>query len=84
MLLTQYSFPRWVTRWCFIFIAGFSMSALSHPAHAEHMLALRLAPTPFSPSMCKISKEGSSIRILAAKHRDLLLQIGSRTIPSQE
>jgi hypothetical protein len=51
------------------------MTALPFSVYAEHMLALRLAPTPFSPSMCRISKEDSSIRILAARHRDLFLEI---------
>ena len=75
MLLTRYPFHGRATRWCFVLVVGFGMSVLSYPVHAEHMLALQLAPTPFSPSMCKISKEGSPIRILAAKHRDLFLQI---------
>ncbi len=75
MLLTHYTFRRWMTKWIFVLISGINLSVLSYPVSAEHMLALRLAPTPFSPSMCKISKEGSSIRILAAKHRDLFLQI---------
>ncbi len=75
MFLTQYTFRRWVTTWSIVLVTGFSMSALPLSAYAEHLLALRLAPTPFSPSMCKISKEGSFIRILAAKHRNLFLQI---------
>ncbi len=75
MFLTQYTFRRRVTRWSIVLVTVFSISALPLSAYAEHLLALRLAPTPFSPSMCKISKEGSFIRILAAKHRNLFLQI---------
>ena len=59
----------------FVLVTGISIFGLPFSGYAEHMLSLRLAPTPFSPSMCRISKEGSSIRILAAKHRDLFLQI---------
>ena len=50
------------------------LSVLPFAAYAEHMLALRLAPTPFSPSMCKISQNNASIRILAAKHHNLFLK----------
>ena len=75
MFLTQYTFRRWVTLCGFVLVNGICMSALPFSVYAEHMLALRLAPTPFSQSMCRISKEESSIRILAAKHRDLFLQI---------
>lgn len=59
----------------FMLVIGISMTTLPFSVYAEHMLALRLAPTPFSPSMCKISNEDSSVRILAAKHRDLFLEI---------
>lgn len=74
MFLTQYTFRRWVPICGFVLVNGISMSALPFSVYAEHMLALRLAPTPFSPTMCRISKEDSSIRILVAKHQDLFLQ----------
>jgi hypothetical protein len=60
--------------YCFVLVNGISISALPFSVYAEHMLALRLAQTPFNPSMCRISKENSSIRILVAKHRDLFLE----------
>lgn len=75
MFFTQYTYRPWVTICSFVLVTGISMSALPFSVYAEHMLALRLAPTPFSPGMCRISKESSSIRILAAKHRNLFLQI---------
>ncbi len=75
MLLRQHIMLRWATLCCSILSTAISLSVLPVTGYAEHMLALRLAPTPFSPSMCKISKQGSTIRILAAKHRDLFLQI---------
>lgn len=75
MFLTHYTFRGWITMLSFVLVNGISLSALPFSVYAEHMLSLRLAPTPFSPSMCRISKEGSFIRILAAKHRDLFLQI---------
>jgi len=74
MFFTQYTVRRWLTICGLVLVNGISMSALPFSVYAEHMLALRLAPTPFSPSMCRISKEGSSIRILVAKLRDLFLQ----------
>ena len=79
MLCTHNIFRRWVAMCGFMLLTGTTMSTLPFSVHAEHMLALRLAPTPFSPGMCKISKKSSSIRILAARHRDLFLQI----IPGQ-
>ncbi len=75
MFLTHYTYRGWMTMLSFVLVNGISIFALPFSVYAEHMLALRLAPTPFSPNMCRITKEGSSIRILAAKHRDLFLQI---------
>ena len=71
MQLTQHRSRRWITKSCFMLVNIIILSALPFAAYAEHMLALRLAPTPFSPSMCKISKGDASIRILAAKHHNL-------------
>ncbi len=74
MLLTQAIFRHWIQ---ILFIALtnlISLSIFTYSGHAEHVLTLRLAATPLSRSMCGISNEHSSIRILAAKHRDLFLQ----------
>ncbi len=74
MLLTQAIIRHWIPISFFVLANLFSISVLTFSVHAEHVLALRLAATPLNRSMCGISNEHSSIRILAAKHRDLFLQ----------
>lgn len=74
MPLTQNRSRLWLTICCFVLVTVTSLSALPLSANAEHLLALQLAPTPFSPSMCKISKDDASIRILVAKHHNLFLK----------
>ena len=75
MFLTRYTDRFWMAMVSLMLVNGMSMSAFPFSVHAEHILSLQLAPNPFSPRMCQISNQGSSIRILAAKHRDLFLQI---------
>ena len=42
--------------------------------HADHILTLRLAAKPFSPTMCKGYGPQASIRIQISNHRDLVLK----------
>jgi len=55
-----------------IWIGPASFSPL--PVYAEKIFALRLAPKPFSPNMCKKTGDDSLIQILAANHRNLVIQ----------
>ena len=62
---------------CFI---GNILMILS-PLHviAEGLLPFQIANKPFSPTMCKKTMQGSYIRIVIAKHQDLVI----RKVPGQ-
>ena len=49
------------------------------PVLAERLLPLQIADKPFSPTMCKKTLQGSYVRIVIAKHQDLVI----RKVPGQ-
>lgn len=50
------------------------LTGMAWPVHANHLLPLQLAATPFSPSMCKKASKESYIQIGVAKHRDIVIK----------
>ena len=62
-----------------MFLGLFAMWGFPSAIYANQLFVLQLAPTPFSSTMCKKTREGSYIRITAKGHRDLII----RKVPGQ-
>ena len=77
------------TTWKIIVFVGFfsfcPTNEFTNLALADHVLPLRLAAKPFSPSMCKGKGNQASIHIQVAKHRDLVLKrVPGQYVPQDE